>query len=200
MWKTQQLVSPCQKVGQEGEYLLIEGERERRQLAQKLHDGPIQHLIYISYQLVEDRRCFEQELNPDLQTQHAEIMAPTLEDIRREILDVVTQLRQLMGELDCAGLEKVGLTTALERYVLRLDCKEALELKLDLAENETDLPEPVAICLFRVAQQALHNVLQHAQARYAKLTLRFLEDEVILRTCFKIQEANRFNIILIEAI
>lgn len=43
------------------------------------------------------------------------------------------------------------------------------------------LSEPVAICLFRVAQEALRNILKHAQARQAKLTLRVFKEEAILK-------------------
>lgn len=154
--------------------LLVRRERERRRLAQELHDGAVQQLLGISYQLADGKR---------LDAQRIEEMAPNLGVIQREVLGVVTLLRGLIAELRPAGLAELGLTAALEGYVARLEREggpEIPEIELDLDKTGTALPEPAAICLFRAAQEALRNSLKHARAQHIKLTLHLLAGEAVL--------------------
>lgn len=81
-----------------------------------------------------------------------------------------------------AGLDELGLTAALEGYVARL-CEEApaapqVELALDPAG--VDLPEPIAICLFRTAQEALRNALKHARPEHIQISLQLSDEAVVL--------------------
>ncbi len=141
---------------------LVESERARRRLAHDLHDGVVQQLIGVRY-------LAEQHQPP---TSKPPVVL--LETIRHEMLDVVQQLRKLIGELCPAGLEELGLTAALEGYVANLERENSPHMpriELDLDESGTALPETVAICLFRAAQEAIRNVLNHAQARHMHLCL-----------------------------
>jgi len=159
--------------------LLVGREQERRRLARALHDGAVQQLLGISYQLVESRRLAG--ANGD-QAQNESLDA-LLVTARQEMLAVVSQLRGLIGEMRPAGLEELGLTAALDGYVAQLWRERGAtppSIQLDLDWSGTLLPEPVAICLFRVAQEALRNALKHAGARQIRLTLRLLPDEAVL--------------------
>jgi signal transduction histidine kinase len=161
--------------------LMVGREQERRRLAHDLHDGTVQQLIGISYQLAEGRRSASNGSDADA-AQRFEEIASTLEIIRQEVLGVVSQLRSLIGELRPAGLEELGLVTALEGYVahLRRDGGTGIEIHLDLDESEFAIQDSIAICLFRVAQEALRNALKHAHAHYITVSLRQLTDTVIL--------------------
>jgi len=100
------------------------------------------------------------------------------------LLNVVTQLRGLIGELRPAGLEEFGLATALEGYVARLQREggpDMPDIHLELPEHDMQLPKSVALCLFRVAQEALRNALKHANARHISLYLCSSMSEVMLR-------------------
>lgn len=159
--------------------LLVGREQERRRLAHALHDGAVQQLLGISYQLVESRRL----ANLSGDQRQPEQVDTLLVEARREILTVVSQLRSLIGEMRPAGLEELGLTAALEGYVACLQRERGGPpplIYLDLDQSGTLLPEPVAICLFRVAQEALRNALKHAQAEQIDLRLRLLKQEAIL--------------------
>ncbi len=156
-------------------------EEERRHLARQLHDGAVQQLIGISYQLVESRRkiCAETPNDP----QQREDLAVNIDTARDEVLSVSTELRGLIGELRPAGLEEFGLTTALEGYVARLQREGGRTLPnihMDLAKIGPSLPIPIALCLFRTAQEALRNALKHAHACHITLRLRQRSDEVML--------------------
>ncbi len=159
--------------------LLVGHERTQRRLSHELHDGAVQHLLGISYQLVQARRTAAS----DGQGQ-GEMLASALEASRQEILGVVRGLRGIIGELRPAGLEELGLVAALEGYLTRLEREggpqtPAIHLDLD-GSREVGLPEPVAVCLFRVAQEALRNVLKHAGARQVTVSLALCPDEATL--------------------
>jgi signal transduction histidine kinase len=152
-------------------------EADRLFLARELHDSALQQLIGISYQLAQARRNARDPHWPVAQ-RLAELTAS-----QRAVLDVVQQLRQLIGELRPAGLDEFGLPTALAGYVAHLQRASSAPLPaitLDLPESGITLPRMVALCLFRVAQEALRNALKHAQARTITLSFRHLGNEVLL--------------------
>ena len=162
--------------------LAVSQEVERLALAHELHDSAVQQLLGISYRLVEFRRSAGQGQRPDAQPD-TEVVAG-LEAIRQDVLDVVTQLRELIGELRPAGLEELGLAIALEGYIARLQREGRPEMPviaLDPDWNEPVLPQPVALCLFRVAQEALRNAVRHARARHITLSLHRHGDVAVLQ-------------------
>jgi signal transduction histidine kinase len=159
--------------------LLRRDEQEQRQLARELHDGPVQQLLVIARQL--------RQIQPADTSRQPRRMrhpsTPVLVEAQQEVLEVVTQLRKLIGELRPAGLEELGLMSALRGYVAHLEHEGGLEvptIELDMNNEEIILPKSVAICLFRAAQEAVRNAVKHAQAQRIQLSLHPLLNEVIL--------------------
>ena len=138
-------------------------EDEQRRLARELHDGVVQQLIALSYRLRSDGA------------------EPDLEALRGEARVVINQLRSVIGELRPTGLEEMGLSVAIEHYVGRLAGPRLPAIVLDMERvGVHDLPPDTATCLFRVAQEALRNVVRHAEANQARLTLQKDGSRVIL--------------------
>jgi signal transduction histidine kinase len=107
---------------------------------------------------------------------------PALTDVAEGIADVVRQLRGLITELRPTGLEERGLPRALENYVAGLHLTGgAPEVALDVDLNLERLAPEVALCLFRVAQEAVRNALAHAQSRRVVVRARLRSPAVILR-------------------
>lgn len=157
-------------------------EAERLHLARELHDCTVQQLLGISYQLGALRRNAGARQHR-LDAPGDAGLVTTLDVVYKEVLGVVAQLRGLIGTLRPAGLEELGLTTALEGYVARLQREwgpELPEIELHLDKSGTALPKPAALCLFRAAQEALRNALQHAHAQHITLRLRLLSSAVLL--------------------
>ncbi len=149
---------------------VVSQDRQQRQLAQDLHDGAVQHLLGISYQLAEAQR---RAAHP------SDTAAPSLEEIRAEVLAVSGQLRKLIGQLHPAGLDEMGLVAALEGYVARVQREagpHAPSIRLDLDRRGAFLPEAVSVCLFRTAQEGIRNALEHACATRIDVTLRISRD------------------------
>jgi signal transduction histidine kinase len=152
-------------------------ETERLHLARELHDGPVQDLIAISFQLAKRR-------SPAGAAQRTAEPDNAVDGERQRVLAVVAQLRGLIGELRPPGLTEFGLPTALRGYVARLQRDEGDGLPaivLDLDEQAAGLPQSLALTLFRIVQEALRNVIRHAQAQEITVSLRREPSEVELQ-------------------
>jgi signal transduction histidine kinase len=161
--------------------LLTEREQTQPLLAQDLHDGPVQQIFGISYQIVGLQQRIKSHAPPVPPS--LDFVVDDLETIRHEILDVTMQLRQIIGDLTPPGLSELGLSDALEAYIQRLQRTSDLPLPkiiLDLDQSGTTLDDAIATCLFRVAQESLRNAIKHAKAQHVTITLHLSQDEVVL--------------------
>ena len=135
-------------------------EQERTRIAAELHDGPIQRLSVLSYDL---ERARQRVLgNP--------AAVARLEHAQAELSAEVQGLRELMMSLRPPALDEVGLEAALRDQVgaftrhSGVDCSVRVSLAHRLGgELET--------IVYRVAQEALLNVTKHAQAKQLWLEL-----------------------------
>ncbi len=157
--------------------VLVGREQEQRRLAREVHDGAIQDLLSVNFALARWRK----QVTSD--SARLEALLADLEVTQQHILKVVGQLRSLVGELRPPGLEELGIRASLEAYVVHLRREYPGELPhiyLEIEEMAAPLPEPVAICIFRVAQEAVRNALKHAAATRISLRLHMLSDEAVL--------------------
>jgi PAS domain S-box-containing protein len=157
-------------------------ERERLRLAADLHDDAVSRLLGIGMRL----DALEQRVRAgqDAGVACGDGLAPELAAIRASILEVEGRLRTVMGELHPPGLADLGLSAALAGYVARVRREGGAGMpviELDLVECDPTLPMPVAVTLFRVAQEALRNALRHAGARRVTLRLRRSAHKIVLR-------------------
>jgi signal transduction histidine kinase len=88
-------------------------------------------------------------------------------------------MRALIFELRPESLELEGLVAALSRQVAVLRTRYKLTVNVDLGE-EPDLSLEMKQALYRIAQEALHNIVKHARASVVELRLTGLADEIIL--------------------
>ncbi len=146
-------------------------ERERRHLARELHDGAVQQLIGISYGLAESQKALG-DAHPQRQV---------LGGHRKAVLEVASQLRHLIGGLRPSGLEELGLEVALKNYLEQLRREQhATEIDANIHTQKHTFPAPVALCLFRTAQEALRNTFKHAEASRVEVSLRLGDGVAIL--------------------
>ncbi len=148
--------------------LLEHLEKERLIYAQDLHDGPIQDLYGVTYQLA--------ELSETLQHTH---LAETARSIQETLNEVISELRSFCNELRPPALAPFGVEKAIrshaENYRIR---HPGVEIHLDLIPDGQSLPETMRIALYRIYQELLNNVARHAEA--TRVDIRFtLEDPCV---------------------
>ena len=136
--------------------------QERQRMARELHDSVSQALYGISLGTLTARRLWERDRPDDAQEalSYAHALAET----------ALTEMRALIFELRPESLEQEGIVVALEKQAAALRARHEIAVETDFCpEPETSLS--VKETLYRVAQEALHNVAKHARAGRVTLSL-----------------------------
>lgn len=156
----------------ETQHKLVEGrEAERTHLARELHDGPIQDLQGINFQLGTLSGGGSDGSEANVQ----------VADIQTSLRGVIQTLRTICGDLRPPTLAPFGLESALRSHAEELQEEfPELSMQLDLMYDGQLLAEPTRLALFRVYQQAMDNVVQHAQAERVTVRFRFDIEEVVV--------------------
>ncbi len=149
---------------------LAAGE-ERAHLARELHDSVTQALF--SMTLVS--RSVEMLLDRDPEA--ARLQLSQLRELQREAL---AEMRALIFELRPGNLEQDGLTRALKTHTAALQGRIGLPVVVE-SQFEERLPLPVEEALYRIAQEALHNVVKHAAAQQVRVEVGRVRGGVRLR-------------------
>jgi len=141
--------------------LLTTYEQERRRLARELHDDLTQRLARLAIDAAQVER------------QHPMLEGDsTLRLMREELVRLSGDVHTISRQLHPSILDDLGLAEALRSEVERFGRAERIEVDLRLAETPAELPPETALCLYRVAQEALRNVAHHAHARRVEVVLR----------------------------
>lgn len=136
-------------------------EDERRRLARDLHDGLGQNLTALKHQLA--------QLEPELGERGRERLHRALELCSSTLEDT----RQMSRLLRPQVLDDLGLEAALHWLTRSLSEASGLAIELDAQPVPESLGGDEQTLLFRIAQEALTNVVRHAQASQALLRLVF---------------------------
>jgi signal transduction histidine kinase len=106
---------------------------------------------------------------------------PALDKLYDQISDVSNATRDLSHELHPFALEYLGLVGALKKLCRDTGSKSTLTISFSEKDVPSHLPSDVSHCLFRVAQEALQNIVKHGQARAASMELAVRGGHVLLR-------------------
>jgi PAS domain S-box-containing protein len=149
----------------------LASSQERAHLARELHDSVTQALF--SMTLVTRTT----ELLVDRDSEKAKAQLASLRDLQREAL---AEMRALIFELRPGNLEQDGLLPALKTHTAALQGRIGLPIVVtsDLAER---LPLNLEEVLYRISQEALHNVVKHAAAHQVTLTIDRVRTGIRLR-------------------
>ncbi len=135
--------------------------QERQRLARELHDSVSQAL----YGIVLGARSARTLLHRDLDK-----LAALLANVQSQAETGLAEMRTLIFELRPESLEIDGLVVALKKQAEALQTRYELVILLDLGE-EPPLPFLVKEALYRIALEALHNIVKHARATTAHVHL-----------------------------
>ena len=149
--------------------LQTSAELERLRVARELHDGPMQELYSAMYRL----KQLAAKVAPEL--------ASNLEDVNADIQRVLQDLRATAKELRPPAISNFGLEKAIRSHAEDFQQQYPdLKLHLDLAQDRQLLPEDTRLALFRVYQQSMGNIAQHARATEVWVHFAFDAEEIKL--------------------
>ena len=147
-------------------------EEERSRVSRELHDHVCQLLVSIKYQFEVAAHRLAHPAGQPVTSIDKEIAA---------LSQAIAEVRQISHKLRPALLDDLGLPSALEQIGNELAARTGLKVNVVAHPVDEPLPEPQSVDLFRVTQEALRNVAQHAQARRIDIHLERKSDQIALR-------------------
>ena len=92
--------------------------------------------------------------------------------LQQRTADLADVIRSLSHELHPGVLQHAGLSAALKGHCAEFGKQHEIDVTLSADADLDGIPDDVALCLFRVAQEALRNIAAHAAAHKAQISLR----------------------------
>ncbi len=138
-------------------------EEERQRISGELHDDIGQRLSLLVFGLERLRDSF-----PSSATQQSE-----LTQLRDQAEEITSDIHELSHEIHSTKLQHLGLKAALNELCHKISAQRPIGIDLEVRDSVPLGPE-VQLCLYRVAQEALNNVLKHSGS--GKVTVRLSQD------------------------
>lgn len=145
------------------------GERERQRWAQELHDDALQGLAAVRISLAT-------ALQGDGAGRAERIEAAAGEAVER-LAGQIDELSRLINDLRPASLERLGLAGALEALAEETSARGDFAVEIAV-EIDAQLAKEEERAVFRLVQEALNNVLKHAEAGSAAVSVALVEQQV----------------------
>jgi len=146
-------------------------EKERRRIARELHDEYGQTLtgLLMTIESVEPTLPPGQEKLRDRLVNTRSVVSRAIDEMRRLILD-----------LRPPSLDELGLVTAVKTYTQRQLGDKDINVDVSIHGLNDRLPSALEVTIFRIIQEAVHNILKHAHARNVKIDLAEKEDKIVV--------------------
>ncbi|MBI4286211.1 MAG: GAF domain-containing protein [Chloroflexi bacterium] len=154
------------------EKLISAQEEERRRIARELHDEASQSLAALAINL---------ETIADTLPARYTGARQKLELLKERALTTVGGIRNLALELRPSALDELGLSMAIDWYAKDYLSKRGLEVKVENLSPGSKLPSYTETMLFRIIQEALTNIVKHAEASKVKVRLQVADDTVTVQ-------------------
>lgn len=154
---------------QAGQLAVLE---ERQRLARELHDSVVQSLYSMA--------LYADAAGLALESGKQDVTVSHLHELRETARSAMYDMRLLIFELHPPALEQEGLVTALRIRLAAVEARAGVHAELEV-EGERRLPIAVEQELYRIAQEALNNIMKHAQAQQVTLRLAFTPGKVRLQ-------------------
>jgi signal transduction histidine kinase len=142
--------------------LINAGEEERKRIARELHDDIAQRLALVSIELGVTQ--------PEVPTNSADAQRPLSEPLEH-LHEVIADVHNLSHQLHSSKLQHLGLGAALKEVCQQLAKQHHLEIQFSADDVPFPLPEDLALCFYRVTQEALNNSVKHSGSTRVEVRL-----------------------------
>jgi|SoiMethySBSTD1v2_1073268.scaffolds.fasta_scaffold1360786_1 signal transduction histidine kinase len=146
-----------------------EQEQECKRISRELHDGPLQDIAALVVKI-------------EFMRARSAASAPTaseLQELQQQVAQIGHTIRLISHNLHPSILELLGLSGALNALCSEFQ-QHGLRVRLEIPKENPRIDEQARLCLYRIAQEALHNVVRHARCDSAAVKLRQGERSIVL--------------------
>jgi signal transduction histidine kinase len=151
--------------------LLHAQEEERRRIAREMHDDWTQRLTLLGIDIAK----LEKHIGAP------EMALPLLRKMQEQLVSLSEDVHALSRQLHPSILDDLGLVEALRSECASFSRREGIAVVYRPEAVPTTLPKDVALCVYRVAQEALRNLAKHAAVNEARVSLIATGPELLLR-------------------
>jgi PAS domain S-box-containing protein len=167
---------------------LIEAqEKERSRIARDLHDDICQRLALLSMEIEQANRISDKSsVNTKM----------SLEEIRKHCSEIAGDVQSLSHQLHSSKLDYLGIVAAIRGFCGEFSKQHEVTIEFSERNVPAHLPKDVSLCLFRVAQEALHNAVKYSGVNRFAVEVSGMEDAVQLVVSddgagFNVEEAKK---------
>jgi len=172
--RTQQLQKTQRELLSLSKHLIQAQETERRRISLELHDQLGQDLALMSIELEElIQRAPESPAQP----------TEGLHKLALQARKLSSQVQTLSRQLHPAQLTHLGLVAASRSLCNEVSKASGIQIDFSHSDVPSPVPEDVSICLYRVLQESLGNMVKHSGTEQAQVTLTGRPDEIHLDVC-----------------
>jgi len=151
--------------------LLQAQDIERQLLARELHDNIGQTLAALS---------MEAAALPNSSGETPDVISRRTRDLAKKIGGLAADVHRMSQQLHPSLLDDLGVEAALKEECTSFSQRLGITVRFEAKSVQRSLPGDIALCLFRVAQESLHNIAKHAGAKEVYVRLAGGTDDVAL--------------------
>ena len=160
--ETQNLLPQDEVLRQLNGSLLTVMEEERSRIARELHDDLNQNIALLKIRVATLQQS--PPSSPDEVSAKLQLLAGGLDELSIKISEISRQLHPSM-------LSDLGLEAAMRSLVTKFGVSERMKVFFRAFNVPRELPQQVGISLYRIVQEALHNISKHARAKKLRVSL-----------------------------
>lgn len=149
--------------------IIVSQEQERQRIARELHDDLSQKIALLNL-----------EVDQIADAVVADSHRARLEQVSSQIGEIAGDLSNLSHRLHPSRLQSLGLTESVRLLCSEISQRRQVNIEFSSSELPPAVDPRVSLCLYRIAQEALHNIAKHSQARDASVELTRQGNEVHL--------------------
>ena len=154
-----------------GGRLITAQEAERSRVARELHDDVNQRMALLSIEL--------EQLAQRTPTDQANVRQ-SIHNVCARAQEISSEIQRVSYQLHPSKLDHLGLRAAVRSFCNELSAHHGIKIAYRETGSHGVLPKEVTLCLFRIVQESLRNVIKHSGAGEATVTLDGSETEVHL--------------------
>lgn len=159
-----------QKKEELGIRIIMAQEEERQRVARDIHDGPAQSLSNLA---------LKTELCEKLVDMNLDRARNELRELKRLVRGSLQEIRKIIFDLRPMSLDDLGLIATLKQYTNRFMDETGVDVILETYSEHIHVDSLVEVAVFRIIQEALNNVVKHADATQVFINLKIVEDTLI---------------------